>query len=456
MNVLFGSPLGALLAKPWVDRVGLFGLRRWYLPLSRLWAAANAAGDDPAQFRNEIGAPLPAFWSAARLRSLLGHNDRARLDAKAARLAWETAIFGAADADSDPGQLDRRRRLAATRHLATRGWFYPLLFPRRPPSARWRIDRPEQVEHELGPLLEDPACLYVAPIDTGTVSVSRPFVKNGVREYWLRAPTPAARLRGRPGSELLYARVLEPVDEAPKDTLILGSGLCLEFELLSVARDPSARLVAIGWRVIEPVSPYHGLRAMPGYYGGEPFFAAGPTSSIDLIAGQAVESALLIAWSRARFGGKVALAGISMTSFVAQQVVSHCHLWPAEACPDAAMLISHSGRIEDVTFGGALSAMLGLDLALADAGWSREALARLSRTIDPAETPALPPSHIVSVLGETDRWLPYDDGLEVARRWNLPEANMFRYRLGHLGMPVQLARDAQPFVRLKQVLASSS
>lgn len=36
MNVLFGSPLGVLLAKPWVDRVGLYGLRRWYLPLSRL------------------------------------------------------------------------------------------------------------------------------------------------------------------------------------------------------------------------------------------------------------------------------------------------------------------------------------------------------------------------------------------------------------------------------------
>ena len=454
MNVLFGSPLGALLARPWVDRVGLFGLRRWYLPLSRLWAAANAAGEDPSRFRDEIGAPLPNFWSAPRLRGVLGLNARARLDAESARLAWETAIFGEADADSDPGQLDRRRRVAATRHLATRGWFYPLLFPRRPPSARWRIDRPEQVERELGPMLADPARLYGAPIDIGAIVVSRPFVRNGVREYWLRAPTPAARLRGRPGSERLYARVVEPADGAPKDTLIFGSGLCLEFELLSVARDPGARLAAMGWRVIEPVSPYHGLRAMPGYYGGEPFFAAGPTSSIDLIVGQALESALLVAWSRACFGGKVALAGISMTSFVAQQVASHCHLWTAQARPDAVMLISHSGRIEDAAFGGALAAMLGLDRALTAAGWSREALARLSRIIDPAETPALPPSHIVSVLGETDRWVPYGDGLEVARRWNLPEANIFSYRLGHLGMPVQLTRDAAPFMRLKQILAA--
>ena len=205
--------------------------------------------------------------------------------------------------------------------------------------------------------------------------------------------------------------------------------------------------------MVEPISPYHGLRAMPGRYGGEPFFAAGPTSSIDLIAGQAIESALLIAWCHRRFGGKVALAGISMTSFVAQQVASRCHLWPAEARPDAVMLISHSGRIEDVTFGGALAVTLGLDRALARAGWSREALARLSKLIDPAEQPALAPSNIVSVLGETDRWVPYDDGLAVARQWRLPEANVFRYPLGHLGMPVQLTRDTAPFERLRQVLA---
>ena len=55
MNVLLSSPLGALLAQPWVDPVGLFGAERWYLPLSRLWAAANAAGEDVALFRDNIG-----------------------------------------------------------------------------------------------------------------------------------------------------------------------------------------------------------------------------------------------------------------------------------------------------------------------------------------------------------------------------------------------------------------
>src|SRR5260370_35348711 len=163
---------------------------------------------------------------------------------------------------------------------------------------------------------------------------------------------------------------------------------------------------------------------MPGRYGGEPFFAEGPTSSIALIAGQAIDSALRVAWGRARFDGKVALAGISMTSFVAHQVASRCHVWPADARPDAVMLISHSGRIEEVTFGGELAAALGLDRALAQAGWSRGMLTELSRLVDPAETPAVGPSHIGPVLGERGRWVPDADGMAVARRWMRQEPQL--------------------------------
>jgi hypothetical protein len=379
------------------------------------------------------------------LHGLLGRHDRLRQAAEEARGEWEIGIFDARG-NTDPGALDRRRRAAATRHLMTRAAFYPLLFPRRPAATRWQIDAPDSVP------MPNAAALHQLSLDAGSIEVSRAFVRDGLRECWLRAPTPSSLLRARSGSATMYARVVEPVVPAAGETLILGSGLCLEFELLAMAHDPGRRLAAMGWRVIEPISPYHGLRAMPGFYGGEPFFALAPTGSLDLIAGQALETALLTAWARGRFGGRVAVGGISMSSFVAQQVASHCGLWPVEARPDGVLLISHSGRIEDVTFGGELAASLGIDRAMREAGWSREALARLSTAIDPAEAPALAPSRIVSVLGETDRWVPYGDGLAVARRWKLPEANIFRYPLGHLGMPVQLTRDPAPFERLRQVL----
>lgn len=443
MNVLLESPLGGLLARPWLDAVGLFGLRR-YMPLSRLWAAANTAKGDAAVFRDQVGG-LPAFWSIFQLRPLLAHHDRLKHAADEARETWEAAVFDA-DRSSDPGLLDDRRRRAATLHQMTRGYFAPMLFPRRPPLARWQIDLPGVVE-------TDPAALYRAAVDPKPVEISRRFVRNGRSEYWLRAPTPTPRLVARRGSEYLYARVIEPADGGACDTLIFGSGLCLEFDLLVAApRDPGRRLAAMGWRVIEPISPYHGLRAMPGFYGGEPFFALAPTGTLDLIAGQTAETALLTMWVRGRFGGTVSVAGISMTSFMAQQVASRCALWPAATRPDAVMLISHSGRLEEVTFSGALASLLGIDRALSGAGWTREMLASISQAIDPADRSALAPERIVSVLGETDRWVPYDHGLALARQWKLPEENVFRYRLGHLGMPVQLARDPAPFERLRQVL----
>jgi hypothetical protein len=441
MNDLFTSPLGALLARPWIDRAGLAALR-WYMPLSRLWAAANAAGGDSERFREEVGVPLPALWSGARLRAVLSRHDRAKTAAEAARDAWEQALFGANDADAD--QLDRARRLAATRHLATRAWLSPLLFPNRPPLARWNIDPPGTVGDDV---------LATGAFGAMAIEESRSFVRHGLREYWLRGASPSRPLLSRAGSEILYARVVEPAEAPAVATLVFGNGLCQEFELLPIGRDAGRRLAELGWRVIEPISPYHGLRAMPGFYGGEPFFAAAPSAALDLVVGQALEAAHLMAWSRGRFGGPLALAGISLTSFVTQLVASVCDRWPAEARPDAAMLISHAGRIEDVTFGGALATTLGFAQALIAAGWSRADLARLARAIDPAPEPALPPSRIVSVLGETDRWLPYGDGVAVARQWALPEENIFRYRLGHLGMPVQLLRDSAPFERLRRVLA---
>ncbi|HLG46732.1 MAG TPA: hypothetical protein VKY24_10870 [Reyranella sp.] len=442
MNVLIESPLGGLLARPWLDAAGLFGLRR-YMPLSRLWAAANAAKGDVAAFRDQVGS-LPAFWSAFHLRPLLAHHDRLKRAADDTRRAWEMAIFDPAQA-SAAGLLDDRRRRASTSHQMTRAYFAPMLFPRRPSLARWQIDPPGAID-------TDPSMLYRAAVDPKSVAASRRFVRNALAEYWLRALTPSARLSARPGSDRLYARVIEPADGAAADTLIFGSGLCLEFDVLSVGGDPGRQLAAMGWRVIEPISPYHGLRAMPGFYGGEPFFALAPTGTLDLIAGQAIETALLTAWARLRFGGTVSVAGISMSSFVAQQVASRCDRWPREAQPDAVLLISHSGRLEAVTFGGALASLLGIDRALQAAGWTRETLAAISQAIDPTERPALASARIVSVLGETDRWVPYDHGLALARQWRLPEENVFRYRVGHLGMPVQLTRDPLPFERLRQVL----
>jgi hypothetical protein len=116
------------------------------------------------------------------------------------------------------------------------------------------------------------------------------------------------------------------------------------------------------------------------------------------------------------------------------------------------LLVSHSGRIEEVTFSGSLVRALGLTRWLTAAGWTRETLMRWEGLLNPSGAPGLPPGQMVSVLGIADRLLPFETGQEVARAWSLPPENVFELNVGHLAMPVALMRDSRPMLRLKAVL----
>jgi hypothetical protein len=255
-----------------------------------------------------------------------------------------------------------------------------------------------------------------------------------------------------PGTDMVYARIVEPSADAHVPTLLIGSGLCLETDLLWRSIDSANLLARMGFRVVEMVSPFHGLRCPADVYGGEPFFATAPLGTIDLIVGQTLETAVLIDWCRRRFGGPVALGGISLTSFVAQQTAVRCGDWPQDMRPDAVLLISHSGRIEEVTFNGSLVQTLGLNAELDAAGWSRVELLRWEALMNPKGALGLSSDCIVSVLGSGDTLLPFATGLELTRAWNVPPSNVFEMRVGHLTMPVAMMRDDRPLRRLKEIL----
>jgi hypothetical protein len=446
--------LGAVVARPWLDPVALGAMRRWFFPLSRLWAAANAAEGDIDRFFAEPGAPADGPWSRRVAASVLRRHETARRRALNERVRWEKAAFGPDPVPAEAlARLDAARRRAATQHLSTRGLLYPLLFPRRVPLAAWSVPSPAAVEAAYGHGRADPAAIYAVPASMPSVGISHVASRPGTIEWWLRFPTPHAPLAERPGCETVYARVVEP-EGLPADapTVIAGSGLCVESDLLVNAIDPGSVLSVLGFRVIDVVSPYHGLRAQPGMYGGEPFFAAAPMGTLDLIVGQTLETAVLIDWCRRRYPGPVAVGGISMTSFVAQQVATRCRDWPRRLRPDALLLVSHSGRIEEVTFSGSLIRALGLAEWLTAAGWTREGLMRWEGLMNPSGRPGLPPERIISVLGLADRLLPFETGQEVARAWSLPAENVFELKVGHVAMPVALVRDDRPLLRLKAVM----
>ena len=56
------SPLGALAEQPWLDPVGLYVLRNWFFPLSRLWAAPRRAM--PASSRKRVTSPSDSAAAA--------------------------------------------------------------------------------------------------------------------------------------------------------------------------------------------------------------------------------------------------------------------------------------------------------------------------------------------------------------------------------------------------------
>lgn len=454
---LLHSPVGDLIARPWVDPVGLAALKRWYFPLSRLWAAANVAEGSTDVFRAAIGGPVPDYgrWSTRYLETILKRHDSARRRAIAARGLWEQAAFGeAAIAPAALAALDDGRRRRATTHLGTRALFYPLLFAARPPIARWQVASRDTVEAVYGTVRDDPAAAYRVPEVLPDMQLSHPAAGPGLREYWLRYRSPHARLAAMTGTSTVYARIVEPSPDAHVPTLVVGSGLCLETDLLWRSIDSANLLARMGFRIVEIVSPFHGLRCPADAYGGEPFFATAPLGTMDLIVGQTLETAVLIDWCRTRFGGPVGVGGISLTSFVAQQAAVRSGEWPERMRPDAIVLISHSGRIEEVTFNGSLVQTLGLNAELDAAGWSREELLRWEGLMNPKGALGLPPDRIVSVLGSGDKLLPFATGMELARAWNLPAENVFELKVGHLTMPVALMRDDRALARLRQILAT--
>ncbi|HNB28795.1 MAG TPA: hypothetical protein PLR41_17630, partial [Alphaproteobacteria bacterium] len=61
-----GSILHAVLARPWLDPVCLWGFRK-LLPTSRAWAAAATSGGSPEAFARELGLDAVPSRIAPRL-----------------------------------------------------------------------------------------------------------------------------------------------------------------------------------------------------------------------------------------------------------------------------------------------------------------------------------------------------------------------------------------------------
>lgn len=417
-----------------------------YLRLSRLWAAADGAGGDPAAFLAAI--PLPTRPNEQGLRRRLSAFESARAAALEADARWADAFFNA-DGPKEGLAAVENARLDRWRAFMNRRWsFLPMLLAHRVPKVRFAIPGPAETEAVYGPMREAPWRPFLPPDPLPSVEESRRVATSLGTMSWLRFPAPSARI-----GDTVWARVHEPqAAGAGVPTLIFGNGTFVEFDHMPHLTRDLAILVRLGIRVIELEAPWHGRRRPAGSYGGELFLARAPLSGLDLMSAMVQETAVLTAWCRARGDGRVGVGGISMGALAARTLAVHAGRWPEGLRPDVLVLITFCDRLELLPFDSLLAKCTGLDRAIAAAGWARSDAERMRPFTEPAGGLAVPAERIVAVLGKADKVTPVAWGERALAAMGVPEANVFRRRGGHLSASMGLARAAGPWRRIGEVL----
>src|SRR3546814_3986116 len=125
--------------------------------------------------------------------------------------------------------------------------------------------------------------------------------------------------------------------------------------------------------------------------------------------------------------------------------------WSSDVCSSD---LACSENLKDVAFNGSLAALIGLPAQLQAQGWTDADVARYLPLMEPRGMPVMAPEKIVMALGEADDLTPFEGGLALARRWQVPPANLFLRRQGHFSLPFDLSRRPQPPHRLVEVLGA--
>lgn len=441
------SPFGALIARPWFDRFALWTLRRWYFPLSRLWAAARAAQGSPAQFYDQV--PIsPIDRAERRLTEALRGFEGARAAVNALEAEWQRAFFGEEPVTPDylvaveTARLDRRNAYNLQRRR-----FRFLLGKAEIPLVRRDVPSPDDMEAIYGPLLQDPARAFAPPDPMPSIQESRRVPAATGVNYWLRFNSPSART-----GDVVYARVYEPHNVIDPPTVVFGHGVCVEFDHWHGLIDEVDAMCAMGIRVIRPEAPWHGRRVPDGRYSGERFIGGAPLAQLDTFTAAAQEWSVLIDWARRTSAGPVALGGSSLGALMSQLTADKSGDWPERLRPDALLLITHCWRHEDAVVRGRLGRVWGVGEAIRAAGWTDDLVGRYLSLIDPGDRPVVPPENVVTVLGSRDQVTPYDSGRAMIDAWGVPEENRFIWRRGHFSVPLTMMRNHSPLDRFRDVL----
>ncbi len=446
------TPFGDLLARPWFDRLALNCIAYWFVPLSRLWAAARAAEGSPDRYFAETGI-TPTQRLQRTVERTLSRFEAVRHTVLDIEHQWESIIFGAKTPDADAAaQIERTRLHNRSDYNNLRRIFVPLRLAADVQPIKWQIPSPAEVAAFYDPLVDDPAAAFALPDPMPKVTMSHPVPgKDGEHSYWLRFASPSTRM-----ADQVIARVYEPANAKNAPTLIFGHGICVEFDHWRGLVDEVEAMVKMGIRVVRPEAPWHGHRVPDGMFGGEKFIATAPAGALDLFTSAAREWSVLIDWFRTTTSAPVAIGGSSLGAMTAQTIADKAHFWPKRLQPDAMFLITHCGHIEDAVVHGELAKVWGIAQATIDHGWRSDMIRHYLPLIEADGHPVIDPQNIVTVLGDRDNVTPFDGASTLNDEWALPPENRFVYRRGHFSVPIGMMREQASLRRLKDILTRLS
>ncbi|HXV23772.1 MAG TPA: hypothetical protein VED46_05890 [Alphaproteobacteria bacterium] len=436
------------LAQPWFDSTALWTMTRWYMPLSRAWAAAGVSEGSLERFQAEL--PVDRIGPAARLglARALQRTGELKNRLKDAEAHWDDLFFAARPVPSSAlFNAERIRRRASHAYMLCRSGFALVRLGAGYPAVRYEIPSPAEVMAELQPLLSDPDAAYAPPDPLPPVAVSHRIEHPTFSEYWLRFPSAHPD-----GDDIAWAHVREPKGVSNPPSLIHVHGLGVEFESLEGIEDEVDPIVTMGVRLVRLEALWHNRRRLPGLFGGEPFLSRQPLSGIELFLTVAREMAVLVSWCRGTSRGRVAIGGTSMGALSTQTAASRAQDWPTETKADVLWLVTTSDDIGSLAFQSALAKAVGLPEQLTRVGWTPQSIAALNPLGEVRTLPIMAPEDIVVVLGRRDEVTPYVRGAAMVARWGVPERNLFQRELGHFSVPLGLLGDRRPLTRLVERL----
>jgi hypothetical protein len=464
------GPLGQLLWRPWYDRVSLPLVTSLVFPLSRAWAAADAAcaqseagGLDgvgfQAAFLKAVGDPARARAPAHNTLRLFAKGRRSYLEAEA---AFEDALFAPRAKAPSPDRLASLaevRDKAAVKFMGQRTLFGLQQVKQRFPPVRFSVDAPGAVMRAQRDRLVDPAAAFAPPGGKTDLRLSHAVPGPRFTRHYLRADGPDGASDVSPGPT--RAVVLTPNECVPRAALVIAHGIGMEEDFWGGYSSLTDWLLGQGCAVVLPEGPWHGRRRPHGHhggrYGGEVVVARGPAGLIDYFGTHVPELGALIGWARDLWSVPVGLIGISLGALSAQMVLAHAGPWGEAMTPDAALLVAPSDDVEQTVFEGALTSGIGATDALAAHGWTPDSIRTLRPVFEPpaGAQPAIDPAAILVALGTQDRVVPFATGVGRCDAWKIPMENRFLREQGHFALSLGLPAQPEPLDRLIGLLAKA-